>query len=244
MVRKGFSVTELVVAMGVGAVAVGVIGTTLQRARTQTRLELCRRNIRTLQTNMDESGGETPASWQGRLLLKAKQLRRLEGRGINRNTWVCPANERLAANVNLLWEVSERPNLGRSDTLPLGYFGIPGPSIQGTHSPRTQTSMGPASESLTEFTTNPSRNARIVDYVVSDDDGQVFSNISRRAWIRVNDTTNHLNGQGRPQGGNIGFADGHVAWRPFDQMQMQATPPPSDGNTPPTMHNLPFRWWW
>ncbi|MBP8303302.1 MAG: hypothetical protein KBE04_04155 [Phycisphaerae bacterium] len=36
---------------------------------------------------------------------------------------------------------------------------------------------------------------------------------------QVYDTTNHLKSVDEPWGGNIGFLDGHVAWRPFKDMQ-------------------------
>jgi prepilin-type processing-associated H-X9-DG protein len=38
------------------------------------------------------------------------------------------------------------------------------------------------------------------------------------AQSQVYDTTNHLKSVGEPWGGNIGFLDGHVAWRPFKDM--------------------------
>jgi prepilin-type processing-associated H-X9-DG protein len=34
----------------------------------------------------------------------------------------------------------------------------------------------------------------------------------------VMDMTNHLKTAAEPWGGNIGFLDGHVAWRPFKDM--------------------------
>jgi prepilin-type processing-associated H-X9-DG protein len=34
----------------------------------------------------------------------------------------------------------------------------------------------------------------------------------------IYDSTSHLKTDAVPLGGNIGFVDGHVAWRPFDDM--------------------------
>jgi prepilin-type processing-associated H-X9-DG protein len=105
--------------------------------------------------------------------------------------------------------------------------------------------VGQAFVSSNENGSAPSRYARIVDYVVSDAN-EVFANVTRQAWVRVNDTTNHLDAASKPLGGNIGFADGHVAWRPFSQMQKQwclsTTNDPNGG--PFANHDSPVYLWW
>lgn len=54
----------------------------------------------------------------------------------------------------------------------------------------------------------------VVDATISEGDN--FSNITSGGSDL--DRTNHLDGT-RPAGGNIGFLDGHVEWRPFSAMQ-------------------------
>jgi prepilin-type processing-associated H-X9-DG protein len=45
------------------------------------------------------------------------------------------------------------------------------------------------------------------------------------------DSSNHLKTIAEPWGGNIGFLDGHVDWRPFYQMERRYSP-------------SPLTWWW
>lgn len=216
MKARAFSITELTVAMGVGAIAVGIFSTTLHRIRTQTRVDLCARNIRAVQDAVD-SDLATRQTWQGRLMLTGAAIRNLSARGCDKGTLICPANERLAVNARLLWEVATRkPNNLRNDH-PVGYFVVPEElSPQIPDSPRTLQIMGQATDPV-NTQPNPSRCARVVDHVVSGA-ANGFSTITRRAWIRVNDTTNHLDAESRPIGGNVGYADGHVSWRSFAVM--------------------------
>jgi prepilin-type N-terminal cleavage/methylation domain-containing protein/prepilin-type processing-associated H-X9-DG protein len=51
------------------------------------------------------------------------------------------------------------------------------------------------------------------------------------------DSTSHLVNDTKPAGGNIGFADGHVEWRPFSEMKIRhITSNNNTGGDP--------RWWW
>ncbi len=49
-----------------------------------------------------------------------------------------------------------------------------------------------------------------------------FVEIQGGSWVKwqVPDNTNHVDSRKRPLGTNVGFADGHVDWRPFDQMDV------------------------
>jgi prepilin-type processing-associated H-X9-DG protein len=49
----------------------------------------------------------------------------------------------------------------------------------------------------------------------------------------ANDNSNHLKTMKEPYGGNVGFVDGHVQWRPFSEMQIRW----KYGNADPY-------WWW
>ncbi|MBE0534966.1 MAG: prepilin-type N-terminal cleavage/methylation domain-containing protein [Phycisphaerae bacterium] len=70
----------------------------------------------------------------------------------------------------------------------------------------------------------------IMDAVISDRNDWNFDNIETGGAFPnfgIPDSTNHLSrqrttqGNLEPQGANIGFADGHVDWRPFSVMQYQ-----------------------
>ncbi len=51
------------------------------------------------------------------------------------------------------------------------------------------------------------------------------------------DMSNHLKTTKEPYGGNIGFVDGHVRWRPFGQMQLRHIYSNNSPSGDP-------RWWW
>jgi prepilin-type processing-associated H-X9-DG protein len=51
------------------------------------------------------------------------------------------------------------------------------------------------------------------------------------------DSTSHLVNDAKPAGGNIGFVDGHVEWRPFSEMKLRHITPSNNPSGCP-------RWWW
>lgn len=73
--------------------------------------------------------------------------------------------------------------------------------------------------------TNPQEYEMMCDQTISEGlYDHFYGIISGGLWslAQVAEQSNHLNKAGKPLGGNIGFVDGHVAWRPFDQMQIRA----------------------
>lgn len=71
---------------------------------------------------------------------------------------------------------------------------------------------------------NPQEYELIVDQTMSQTPSSVFYGFTGDGlWVigQISEQSNHLDKSGMPLGGNIGFVDGHVAWRPFAQMQMR-----------------------
>ena len=52
--------------------------------------------------------------------------------------------------------------------------------------------------------------------------------------LGIPDNSNHLITDAKVSGGNIGFADGHVEWRPFTEMMHRITRGAAKGEV----------WWW
>jgi prepilin-type processing-associated H-X9-DG protein len=79
----------------------------------------------------------------------------------------------------------------------------------------------------TIYIDSPSERELIVDALLSqkrDDDPIQFpnGNFSRiTSGGNPDDSSNHLKTMAEPYGGNVGFVDGHVQWRPFSQMQIR-----------------------
>ncbi|MBN1124644.1 MAG: hypothetical protein JXA82_06530 [Sedimentisphaerales bacterium] len=68
----------------------------------------------------------------------------------------------------------------------------------------------------------------VTDATISETPDPETGNFSRitaggmYAWLGIYDRTNHLDRNDHPTGGNIGFVDGHVEWRPFERMQLRS----------------------
>ncbi len=71
----------------------------------------------------------------------------------------------------------------------------------------------------TIFMENPSETELITDVVYSDPSGN-FDRIlcGGMAGLGYFDSTSHLKTKKEPYGGNVGFVDGHIEWRPFSRM--------------------------
>jgi prepilin-type processing-associated H-X9-DG protein len=71
----------------------------------------------------------------------------------------------------------------------------------------------------------------VVDSVFSDGPDPVNDNtveVHGGLWGEtppIPDVTNHV-GRDKAKGGNIGFVDGHVEWRKFEDMQVRIVPGP------------------
>ncbi len=89
---------------------------------------------------------------------------------------------------------------------------------------------------------DPSETELVIDAIISqkrDYDPAIFpnGNFGRIYYLvssPTNDSSSHLKTMTEPYGGNIGFVDGHVEWRPYNQMQLRHI---SSGTPGPL-------WWW
>jgi prepilin-type processing-associated H-X9-DG protein len=92
----------------------------------------------------------------------------------------------------------------------------------------------------TIFIDNPEETELITDAIMSQTynyDSKIYPNgnfgqITTGGISR--DSSSHLKSLKEPYGGNIGFVDGHVEWRPFEQMQLRL----------PTLYRFDPNWWW
>lgn len=70
---------------------------------------------------------------------------------------------------------------------------------------------------------NPQEYEMIVDQIISESVSDKFYNLTSGMGSNFNiaEQSNHLNKSGYPFGCNIGYVDGHVAWKPFEQTQIR-----------------------
>jgi prepilin-type processing-associated H-X9-DG protein len=70
---------------------------------------------------------------------------------------------------------------------------------------------------------NPSEYEMVFDNTIASSSVGPFDKVMGGLWAlyAIYDSTNHLAKNGKPLGGNIGYVDGHIAWKPFTQMQIR-----------------------
>jgi prepilin-type processing-associated H-X9-DG protein len=95
------------------------------------------------------------------------------------------------------------------------------------------------------YVDNPAETELVIDIVMSDEnpmrwpqDEYPNGNFARitcggMPYHGIYDSSSHLITEKEPAGGNIGFVDGHVTWRPFSQME----------NRLGTIYDCPVFWW-
>jgi len=74
---------------------------------------------------------------------------------------------------------------------------------------------------------NPGDAELVVDITMSDSDTDSFTKVlsggARGEYTGWYDSTSHVKSEYEGLGGNIGFVDGHVKWRPFNEMEIRWT---------------------
>ncbi|MFC1764186.1 hypothetical protein ACFL6U_19200 [Planctomycetota bacterium] len=228
MKRKAFTVAEMTIVLGMGALSVGLLTAGLHRIRQGARVSLCGDNIRSqmiAREAMQQDNDAHGMGWSQRLSMSAGQIERLTAYSCSIRTWQCPSNDRLQRSVKTLWELRTGRPQARQWRVPISYFLVPedGHTINtGDHtidSPRTALSVGYTLDQSLEAQ-GPCFREQIVDHVFVAPNNRSHE-LTQRAWLHVNDSTNHLNAYNTPLGGNIGFVDGHVQWRNFRNMHQQ-----------------------
>jgi prepilin-type N-terminal cleavage/methylation domain-containing protein/prepilin-type processing-associated H-X9-DG protein len=133
--------------------------------------------------------------------------------GYTRKNFYCPSNPLHRLHQEEMW------NYG-STFVHCGYWYIIGSSIRNRAVPIAGTnkrwlhSLDDKRASAAEL---------IVDQTFSTQTGEsnraVFE--SSHGAVTLPDQTNHMGYRYRPYGGNIGFLDGHIEWRPFQKMEFR-----------------------
>jgi prepilin-type N-terminal cleavage/methylation domain-containing protein/prepilin-type processing-associated H-X9-DG protein len=220
--RTAFTLIELLVVIAIIAVLMAILLPSLRLCREHTRRGVCANRIRqqflgiTLmaQDNRNQLT-DMVISKNARYpcdLIKEKADAMQKG-GFVHDIFYCPSNPLHRLNQDEMW------NYG-SNFVHCGYWYIIGTSernktvsIQGTNK-RWLHSLDEKGAVTAEL---------IVDQTFSTNTGEsaraVFE-LSHGA-ISLPDQTNHMGYRYRPYGGNIGFLDGHIEWRPFQKMEFR-----------------------
>jgi prepilin-type N-terminal cleavage/methylation domain-containing protein/prepilin-type processing-associated H-X9-DG protein len=226
--RRGFTLVELLVVIGIIALLISILLPSLNKAREQAKRVACASNVRQFCTALimragDHKGkfpdvGNEDGSYDAINTFKSNEvqvvhkgaLQELAKYGMTRKIWFCPSNEEQNTDYN--WE---RPDKGNGGAAFAGYMIVAGrKSYTGTKADAVKAGIQ-GWEEITDDKARlfPGKTGQKTFYpiLVSDLTRSYNNDLAPSNHVRGNDPTGYMpKGNG---GTNVGFIDGHVEWR-------------------------------
>lgn len=252
--EAGFTLIELLVVIAIIAILMAILMPALQRVREQARQKSCGARIRQhlLALNMyaDDNDSKLPlpttaGGWLQDIAINTVHF--MLDTGMTREIFYCPSNHNHQKHNDMFWMYNDQSwngakftNYGNSSFIVSGYCyllelrqgGRPGivryenDNLQKIWLKTTQQKNPTLRElcidsimGIPQSNTKYGRNFRQVP-------GGIYGQ------HQVYDQTSHLKSDYEPRGGNIGFLDSHVEWRPFNPDIQNGVAVPRYGNTP------------
>jgi prepilin-type N-terminal cleavage/methylation domain-containing protein len=235
--HKGFTLTELLVVIAVFALLISLQVPTLAKAARRTKVAQCADNVRritlALHIAANENKDRLPIAQGGAWAwdLPAPIANAMLSYGLERSHFYCPGTApRFDDNVNFLNAgASSLWNFASPTFRIIGYsLALSGPSSLLILS-NQNSSILPEPVRVNGGLTLPAAPANervlVADATISENlsqDPAAAGSFTRVAGgFLLPHLSPHLTGT-RPAGGNLGFKDGHVAWRRFADMDQRA----------------------
>jgi len=252
--RHGFTLIELLVVIAIIALLMGILMPALQRVRELSRRQSCGARIRQQVIALIMYAGEndsklplpeTAGNWLQDVAVNTVHF--MLNTGMTREMFYCPSNANHQKYNDLFWSYANKTwnqqlNRFENETsfIVSGYCFI----LQTTNDNRPEIVryIEDSSRKIwvkTTVETQAASRELCIDSIMGMPSantkyGRNFGQVPGGIWgeSQVYDSTSHLRNDEEPTGGNNGFLDGHVEWRPFDPDIESGNAVPRYGNTP------------
>ena len=227
--------------------AIFITGAVGKRGQELNKRLICASNVRQLAEGLinaaNDNSGIFPVNggywpWDVSKTVTQKIFDSIGTGGEKQDLFYCPANLPHKLNRNINWNYGGYRIVSYLFVLNASWNNNGSLPILGTGNKQWATTM---------YVDKPSETELVVDAILSQVRGIdpiLFPNgnfgtimIGGNPSGGIADMSNHFKTPAQPYGGNIGFVDGHVEWRPFEKMQLRHITYGNDVNGDP-------HWWW
>lgn len=251
--KQGFTLIELLVVIAIIALLMSILMPALQRVREQARKQSCASRIRQhlLALNMyaDENDSKLPLPrsafyWLQDVAVETANF--MLGSGMTRKMFYCPSNATHQKYNDYFWNWGNDSWDEESDRFTGSGYTVSGycfllQTISGNRNEIVRYESDGERKIWLRTTQEkqPAMRELVIDSILGTPSnrtkygfnfGQVPGGIL--GSYGVYDRTSHLKSDEEPRGGNIGFLDVHVEWRPFNPDIQNGVAVPRYGNTP------------